>query len=652
MTMERRISCRTVPGSPGCIALIRNSHFLYAAGNDLFAVYDIRRAEDPVLLRKRSGFGCGRQFAISGNRLYLTAREFGLWIFDLSRPENPKLLTRYDTAELATGIAAAGDLVFVEQRIYGVEILDCSDPRHPRHLSLTRTQEAQSAAYSDGKLYVGNWAGANVQVLDVRDPRKPVAVAFGELGGFGDGVALSDGICYAATGLNARGTNDNQLVGNGHGLDLFRVEGDSLRPLSRIAFPRLPVKSNDFWSVRVSGRTAFVADTHNGVFLVDVSDPCRPEITGRIELPEVSRLDVRPEGQVPIRIPDCAGSVAIGNGVLYIAGEKTGLHLAKLKNLRPGKTAEIRLRAPGRPSVRDPQLPGFLQYDFGGQLRRIALDGETIYAACSHAGLRMLHLENGTVRETGSLPVTCSYDIAAQNGLLYSAEGLDGLAIYSRKDGFREIGRWKRRGVILQLLHLSEDGRFAACGSRGGVLRILDVSDPAAPRLAFRHLHGGQLYGDTFPEHELHGILPMIWPYCGLSWYDLSGGKPVLLRDDRKLITGQTQGITLLQGRFLMNTQDRRFLFLHPEDPEKVIESPSGGCDGVPSACGDLVAFSDRRNGCVRLYRFHADLAEPVPERGIAGLRGMPDRVRFLKGRMLIPCGHQGLLIETGKTFR
>ena len=72
--MEQRLPCRKIPDTPGCIALIRNGHFLYAAGNDLFSVYDIRRPEEPKLLRKRSGFGCGRQFALSGKRLYLSAR--------------------------------------------------------------------------------------------------------------------------------------------------------------------------------------------------------------------------------------------------------------------------------------------------------------------------------------------------------------------------------------------------------------------------------------------------------------------------------------------------------------------------------------------------------------------------------------------------
>lgn len=650
---DARIPLRHVPDSPGCIALLQHGNYLYAAGNDVFSVYDIRKADSPVLIRKRRGFGLCRQFAVSGNRLYLTAREYGMWIFDISDPGAPRRIHRYDTVELATGIAAAGDLVFILQRIFGVEILDCSDPRCPRHLSLTRTQEAQSAAYADGKLYIGNWAGANVQVMDVRDPYHPKTVAAGELGGFGDGVAVADGYCYAATGLNAKGSRDNCLIGNGHGLDIFRIDGDHLHHLSRVSFPLLKVKSNDFWTVRISGKTAFVADTHNGVFVIDVSDPARPLQTGHIVLPEVTRIDARPEGQVTLRIPDCAGSIAVGRGVLYIAGEKTGLHVAKIRGARAENIPETVLHAPAKPSIPEAEIPGFRQYDPGGQVRRVWIEGKTLYTACSHAGIRIFRLNGETLRETKTLPVRCSYDVVVRDGLLYSAEGMDGLAVYAIRDGFRELGRWKRSGIILQLIHLSDNGRFAACGSRGGILRIFNVSNPAEIRLSLRHLHGGQMYGDTFPEHDWNDRMPMIWPYCGLSWYDFSGPKARRIRDDRAHGTGQTQGITRLHNRFLMNTMENSFLFPDPSDwGETVTGIPGKGCDGVPSADGDLVAFSCRRDGTVSLFRFRGNSAGEIPERALSGLRGTPDRIRFLDGRMVIPCGHQGLLIETEAKFR
>ena len=54
---EKAIPCRRIPDTPGCIALLKYGNYLYAAGNDVFSVYDVTRADAPVLIRKRRGFG-------------------------------------------------------------------------------------------------------------------------------------------------------------------------------------------------------------------------------------------------------------------------------------------------------------------------------------------------------------------------------------------------------------------------------------------------------------------------------------------------------------------------------------------------------------------------------------------------------------------
>ena len=87
-----------VPGSAGCIALARTGNYLYTAGGDRLSVYDISRPDQPKLCWRRSGFGNGRQLTAAHGRLYLTAREFGLWILDLADPARPQVITRFDTA--------------------------------------------------------------------------------------------------------------------------------------------------------------------------------------------------------------------------------------------------------------------------------------------------------------------------------------------------------------------------------------------------------------------------------------------------------------------------------------------------------------------------------------------------------------------------
>lgn len=639
-----------VPGSAGCIALARSGSYLYTAGGDRLSVYDISRPDHPKLCWRRSGFGNGRQLAAAHGRLYLTAREFGLWILDLADPARPRVISRFDTVELATGIAVAENTVFVTERIYGVEIIDVTDPARPRHLSLIRTPEAQSAAYSDGRLYVGDWGVGRLTVIDVRDRSNPQQLSTAELGGFGDGVAVYGDLCCAATGLNAKSGSETELAGNGHGLDIFRLDENRLpHHLARLNFPLLQVKTNDFWTVRLAGTEAFVADTHNGVFRVDLADPAHPRCTGRMVLPDIIRMDGRATGRVRITVPDCAGDCAVGDGVLYVAAQKSGLLVTSLPGLKPNppESSKVPLltgrRAPAA-------IDGLARVECGGQVRRLALDGDTLYAACSHAGLQIWHLDGENVKPVGTLPVRCSYDVAVRDGKLYSAEGLDGVAVYDLAVfPPKELGRYKRPNRIFQLCRLTTDNRFALCSCRDGILRILDLTDLSAIRLAYHHLHGGLLYGDSFPEGDRNGLVPVIWPYCGLAWYDLSGPRPKLFRDDRQERSGgQSEGITCWNGGFLMNGRDGCCRIPDPAGtlPE-LICCAGGPIRGVPTAGTDGIAFSDRHSGKISFYRFPApEVAERVPERCYCLLPGAPDRVLFHRGRMVIPGGHTGLWVE------
>jgi len=647
----------TVPGSSGSIAVLKVGDYLYTAGGDSLCVYDVSRADDPRLLRRMSGFGSGRQLAASNGKLYLTARNFGLWILSLADPAAPKKIGRFDTIELATGIAVSGDFVFITQRIFGVEIIDCSDPLHPRHCSMIRTDEAQSACFHNGLLYVGEWGTGKLTVIDVTNPYQPQIRSKSDLGGYGDGVAVSDDLCCVATGLNRKRTDEStsSINGDGHGLDIFRLSADGEpKPIARLDFPRMKIKSNDFWSVRIVGKTAFVVDMHNGVFQVDISVPEHPICIGRLELPVVSRFDALEDGRVLVHVSDCAGGVAVGNGVLYVVGEKTGLHLAKIVE---ADASQISLSAPynflpARPKTA--AVPGFLPYELGGQVRRVSVDEkhERLFVACSQAGIKILKVAGHDVQTIGGWSVKCCYDVLYRDGKLYSAEGTDGLAVYAMEGNtMREIGRFKRRRLIFQLVNLSANGRFAVCGSRDGLLRFLDVTDVANIRMVRRHLHNGLLYGDTLPECDRNNIMPVIWPYSGIAWYNFSGSKPRLIYDDcENRSAGQCDGITWWNGCFLMNTMKKTFRLLNPADCGRTWTEISNGCSGVPSANGNIVAFAHRRNGDVRVYRMAKAHAELITDRSLTGLAGTPDRVVFYRERMIIPCGHQGLLIENPRS--
>ena len=78
----QKIVYKSVSDSPGGTAIAKFGNYLYTAG-DVLCVYDVSDRGIPKLVKKMSGFGAGRQMAVSNGKLYLTARNFGLWILSL-----------------------------------------------------------------------------------------------------------------------------------------------------------------------------------------------------------------------------------------------------------------------------------------------------------------------------------------------------------------------------------------------------------------------------------------------------------------------------------------------------------------------------------------------------------------------------------------
>ncbi|HQL09594.1 MAG TPA: hypothetical protein PLE35_08350, partial [Lentisphaeria bacterium] len=68
--------------------------------------------------------------------------------------------------------------------------------------------------------------------------------------------------------------------------------------------------------------------------------------------------------------------------------------------------------------------------------------------------------------------------------------------------------------------------------------------------------------------------------------------------------------------------------------------------NGIPTIDGDVLALSERAGKRVSVVDISDITApKPVAERQYK-LEGNPDTVVFWRGRMLIPCGYQGLLLE------
>lgn len=632
-----------VAGIGPCQATAVQGNRLYATGRGIFHVLDVSQPAKPALLGKLAGLGNTRQIFVRGNTAFVTARQDGLWLIDLSDPKDPHLISHYDTVEMATGIWVSGSVAFVATRQYGVELIDVSDPRQPRHLSMLKTGEAQSCWGRDGYLYIGDWAPKKMVVADVRNPREPKIIGEALLDGYGDGGFLRGNICFAATGHHSRTKNREAGHGKGHGLEIYDVSvPDKPAFISRVKFPPSYQISNDMWMSRVAGDHCVVADTWNGLFVVNIGDLKDPRIVAHAVLPK------RPQGDVP----DPIGGIALGDDVIYAAGIYSGLYV---------------VAAPGmaKPVVREPDTgstipaatdsastdPDFISYRPAGQVRSTTVVGDVAWTACGVAGIQAIRLGDNPTPITVTLGKGEVFHLTVSGDRLYAAENDAGLAIYQIEPSLKltEIGRLRLRGRNVKQVTCPPPGRFALYHCGGSYVEIADVRDPANPKVVLRDSQVGLFYGDQLvPEMMGERYLVAHWHRSGPGWYDVSGNQPVLFGNspDERLYSF-TDGACAL-GEKLLITKRGKLQILDSGDMREVsqlpaIDIPRRYLRGRPSTDGKRLALSRRPDRHVTLLDI-SDLNEPrlLQEHQ---LKGHPGACRFWNGRLVIPAAYEGLLI-------
>ena len=605
-------------------ALLLSGTYLYAVLDGKLRAYDVSRPRKPVLVSETPAAG-NRQMVRSGNLLFLSCRSRGVQIFSLDDPARPRELSHFYPAELATGLSVAGDVLAVTLRIYGVEFFDVGDPKNVRPLGLLRTGEAQSAMFfGNGGIAIGDWGSSQVVIGNASDPYRPSVISRIGLDGFGDGVFVQGKWLFAATGMDSSKKNP-QWEGSGHGLEIIDIS--DLEKPHRVGMVKFAVNSKafpDWWSVKVSGDTAFVSDTGNGVYVVDVTDKGNPRIIDNIQLPD-----------------DSSSQIDVGDGVVYVSGHNGGLYLfvhdkARVVSKEDAKTQipPVRPAPPAVSGVHNVPLPGFVW--------SLAKWDSFLYAACAQEGLREFAIaDDGSLLPARSFPCI-AMDCAVSEKLLIIAADQQ-LVIMERSSG-KVLSETPApaNGPFLQLRLF---GSQLCTASRTGRLSLWDISNPSSPKLTGEFSGGGLLYGDMLPERNAKGRFPVNWHSRFVRWYDAEskecGSIPELHR-----CSHQQNGITEINGEFLLLGRRECFL-LSPDTPETFTKVPMIPCrSGIPTSDGSVVAVSNRRNGDVFFYEFDGKTLKENPGRRIALPMTLTGRVVFHKGKAYIPAGYRGICHE------
>lgn len=627
---------------------------LYAACRGELRIYDISQKDGPP--RETGclkGIGVSRQIAVSDDGVAcITARTRGLYVVSVRDPAAPRLLAHLDTLELATGVCCYEHLCLVADRHMGVEVWDLSVPEKPAFLSSFCAGEAQSVCVDGGYAYVGDWMNRQVNIVDIRDPRRPSPVSSFPVDGYADGVFVRNGVCYAATGHHSRQLKNRRQFdatpfvtdemlsggyGRGHGLTLCDVSiPESPEFLSEVKFPPLYGHVPDTWRVTADGQYAYVADTQNGLFVVDVRDPLSPITAAQFHLP----LSKRPRSETPPplqQIHEPVTGVVSAEGTLYAAGPESGLYVLPFSGARHA--------VPPAPPVPDPPALTLRKvFSCAGQVHTVAEQDGCLFAACGHDGLYALSPEDLTVRHHLATR-GFAHDVIRAGKVLCVCEGDSGITFwrYSAEEGFSLLNRTERENAVFrQAVWCEQTGVIVAESSETSVT-VFRVSENGGAAFAAHFTGLGMLYH--------HHLVPTA--YQGRFVCLLSLAKGPMFLDTQTLQPPEgvpqlasfcpfEEGLGLAQDRLYMIRNRRIGVYSAPAE----LDTPAGTVPGARLTgqvfpLGASLLLLNRKTG----HTERIDLNDPLHPRlsGASSLPMRPEYAARLAGRDLLCCGHDGL---------
>jgi hypothetical protein len=620
--------------------------FVFAIGKGELRVLSNARQVKPALIGKLGGLGNTRQIAVARGHAFITSREDGLFIVDVREPTTPKLVNHYDTAELATAIAVSGDVASVGNRFAGVELLDISQPSEPRHLATIRAGEVQSLAFHRTWLYAGAWSDKAVAVIDVSNPREPKLATTVPLDGYGDGLDVSGSLLAAATGHHARSQGapkpGEAAFGHGHGVEFFDITNPAEpRRLSGLKFPAFYRRGMDMWGVVLAGGHAFVNDTHNGFFLVDVRDPANPRSVGWRQLPA-------PKGAED---PSPAAGVTVSRGRAFIAGALDDLHLVDtgLADAEPPAT-EGSLIVPPAPAKRiDARLA---RYEVDGSIRSVVpWRDDLLLVAAGSAGLHIVRMKPDGFEHVADYPTHgFARDVAFHGGRVFVAESLGGLSIWkAQADGaLKRIGAYEVPGKSIHQLVLADEGRVAFLAVGANTLHVVKIADDGKATLILAEAKNGLFYREPFSPLSPDGRRLLVqWHATGLHEFVIERGTVKRSGWTFPHAMGTGCGAAPWRDGWLA-TSGRGFFTLASNDqrpPDQLVFHKLEGqsLPGKPSTDGHTIFIADPFLGDVTAI----DLSDETNPHQLAQLHltGNPGRVRVHRGKALIPAGRDGLLM-------
>lgn len=533
------------------------------------------------------------------------------------------------------------------------------DPKYGKPIPFRKvpgTAGTMSLEIANGKLYALEDNG--LSIFDISDSKSPKRL--GHVGGMGNVRQLR--ISGKTAFLSSRQCG------------LWAVDiSDSASPRIISNFDGVEMATG----LDVAGDVAFLGNRVYGIQCVDVSDPAKMKHLSSLRTDESQSVYYR--NGLLMSGDWAGGEVTVGDGVLYISGNFTGLYIAELPGIAKPEPRDFGAlpTLPAKPF--DHHEEGFVSS--GAQLsnptRAVAINGDIAYAANVWEGVKIYRLSEGKIEQIGRANIPYAADVKRSGDRLYVAEGPNGVGVYKivSDTELKEISRFTDLDTpphFAQFVWAFDGHDVIATSSGSTCVLFIDFADLANPERLLRQ-HGGCLVynnygGQSLVKDKYFGFSRV---FGGIQIFEIGAGSAKLIWEDTFPMCSQTGTLAAFGGEFLV-MRCGGYAFLDPENPVGVRDLkryPFPTSAGLPADIPDgsaisramfpksefegqvnadessrRVAIANRMFKNIKIYDF-SNRENPKLLKS-AELHANPNVPAFWKGRVVLPGGYSGLLLE------
>jgi len=405
--------------------------------------------------------------------------------------------------------------------------------------------------------------------------------------------------------------------------------------VSCVKFPPHFVGFPDTWRVVVSQNYAYVCDSYNGLFVIDVSDVFHPSIVAYYKPNYIKE---------PQTLSYPLVGLACSNRHVMVCGNMTGLHVLAFEGCVP--VSRIR----NRPESNSSSVNCDVLFRCKGQVHTVTFCGDTIIAACGNDGLYAISREGQVLHHI--LTEGIVHDVQSDGEIVVTAEGKKGIALYTHS---------KQHGFKLEDRMIFKDGNTSAreiviFGKQNVIAVQLGISEVAFVTILdnkkLEMLHDGVSCGLLYHRHLCRmphpegyiGIMPL---QGGVAWIAVSeNGIKGPLWSLGKVGCSVEEGIAICGNKTILISNRKYAVLDKPSDTEQPsnikMKKVSGAfLNGMPFVCGNTLILLNRCQGLVECL----DITDIYNPKFIQRfwIDGHPEYAVLHQGKIYIACGHAGL---------